>query len=197
MKNNGKGALKAETSQQGRRIILRIARTKRPEDKISKELPGKEAQIETDPNCKISIASLKSVIHDGKKALKNEVNKLKSKCDDLEKSHEDLKRSFDDLKNFVEEKVCSQNQFNKPKKESRIEILNKNHAKDVVEMDNSDFQNPYSFEQPMKKIKSEYVNDQSAEIQRLNEVIRKLKEENVKLIKDNRNLSHGHGSRKG
>ena len=196
MKKNGKGALKAETSQQGRRIILRIARTKKPEDKISKELPGKEAQIETDPNCKISIASLKSVVHDGKKALKNEVNKLKSKCDDLEKSHEDLKRSFDDLKNFVEEKVCSQNQFNKPQKESRIEILNKNHAKDVVEMDNSDFQNPYSFEQPMKKIKSEYVNDQSAEIQRLNEVIRKLKEENVKLIKDNRNLSHGHGNRK-
>ena len=183
MKKCGIDTLKAETCQKGRRIILRIGRAQT----ISKEVP------ETDQDCKTSISSFKSVVQDENKVLKNKVKRLKSRFGDLEKSHEDLKRSFDDLKNFVQEKVCSQEQFNKG---SRIEIPNKNHAKDVVEMDNSDFQNPYSFEQPMKKIKSEYVNDQSAEIQRLNEVIRKLKEENVKLINDNRNLSHGHGNRK-
>ena len=191
MKKCGKDTLKAETCQKGRRIILRIGRAQT----ISKEVP------ETDQDCKTSISSFKSVVQDENKVLKNKVKRLKSRFGDLEKSHEDLKRSFDDLKNFVQEKVCSQEQFNKG---SRIEIPNKNHAKDVLEMDNSYFQNPYSFEQPMKKIKSEHVNegvvkveDQSTEIQRLNEIIKKLKEENVKLIKDNRNLTHGHGSRKG
>ena len=43
-----------------------------------------------------------------------------------------------------------------------------------------EFVNPFGFEQPMKKIKLE---DQSSEIERLNEIIKNLKEENIKLNK--------------
>ena len=40
--------------------------------------------------------------------------------------------------------------------------------------------NPFGFEQPVKKIELE---DQSSEIERLNEIIKNLKEENIKLNK--------------
>ena len=43
-----------------------------------------------------------------------------------------------------------------------------------------EFVNPFGFEQPMKKIKLE---DQISEIERLNEIIKNLKEENIKLNK--------------
>ena len=199
MKKDEEDTLKAQTSQQGRRIILRIARAN---GTISKEVPGNQTQAETD-------TVWKSVVKDENEVLKNKVKGLKNKLKNLKKSHEDLKTSFEDFKNIVQEKLSSQNHQNIPQNEKGIEISNNVHNsaepfREKVEMDHSDFQNPYSFEQPMKKIKSEYgndgvvrVQDQSAEIQRLNEIIKKLKEENVKLIKDNRNLTHGHGSKKG
>ena len=66
----------------------------------------------------------------------------------------------------------------------------------------SNLNNPYGFEEPLKKIKLE---DQSEEIQKLNQIIKdlkednqkqaqiikNLKEDNLKLQKENGNLKYG------
>ena len=107
MKKDEEDTLKAQTSQQGRRIILRIARAN---GTISKEVPGNQTQAETDTDWK-------TVVKDENEVLKNKVKGLKNKLKNLKKSHEDLKTSFEDFKNFVQEKLSSQNRQNKPQKE--------------------------------------------------------------------------------
>ena len=110
-------------------------------------------------------------LKDSKKREKTLEKDLKN----LNESHYDLKKSVEDLKDAV----MSQNQ-NKNQNEQEIGSSN-----DTANAEN-DEQNPFCFEQPLKKIKKE---DQSEEIQRLNQIIKDLKEDNSKLSKENTKIS--------
>ena len=118
--------------------------------------------------------------------VQEENDQLKNELKILKESLNELKKSFQDLK----ELVMSQDQ-NKPQNEQEttnnenVENENKKYARS----DNTDelvFENPFEFEKPLKKIKLE---DQSEEIQKLNQVIKDLKEGNLKLQTENIKLS--------
>ena len=66
------------------------------------------------------------------------------------------------------------------------DLENQNKPQNVGNEEESNFENPFCFEQPLKKIKLE---DQSEEIQKLNQVIKDLKNDNSKLSSENGKLS--------
>ena len=115
------------------------------------------------------------------KCLKESVEENRSMLNDmksLKESHDHLLKKFQDLEKFV----ISQNQ-NKTQNEQGKQS-NSNSEK-LGNDEEPNFENPFCFEQPPKKIKLE---DQSEEIQRLNQIINDLKEDNSKLSKMNAKL---------
>ena len=100
---------------------------------------------------------LKESIKD-KETLKNDLKKLNE-------SHNDIKESIEDLKNIV----IFQNQ-------SRPQSAN------VGTDQKSNIETQFCFQQPLKNIMFE---DQSEAIQRLNQFIKNLKEDNLKLSEKN------------
>ena len=116
--------------------------------------------------------------------LKNELQKLKESIKDketmtndlknLNESHNDFKKSLEEFKDVVK----SQNQ-NKTQNEQEIGS-NSNSANA-----GNDEQNPFCFEQPLKKMKME---GESEEIQKLNQIIKNLKKDNLKLSKRNEEM---------
>ena len=106
------------------------------------------------------------------KCLKEPVEENRSMLNDmksLKESHDLLMKKFQDLEKLVIQ--------NKTQIEQGMQS-NRNSGNDKE----PNFENPFCFEQPLKKIKLE---DQSEEIQRLNLVIKDLKEENLKLSNEN------------
>ena len=118
--------------------------------------------------------------------LKNELQMLKESIKDTQSLKNDLKNineSQNDIKKSLEEfkdVVKSQN-----RNEQRI-----GSNSDSANTGN-DEQNPFCFEQPLKKIKLE---DQSEEIQRLIEVVKDLKEDNLNLSKEKTKISEENGN---
>ena len=109
------------------------------------------------------------------KCMKESVEEIKSVSNDLKESHDNLLKKVNDLETLV----ISQNQ-NKAQHEQRTQ--SNSNSENVGNNRESNFENPFCFEQPLKKIKLE---DQSEDIQRLNQVIKDLKEENQKLSNEN------------
>ena len=119
--------------------------------------------------------------------VQEENDQLKNELKILKESQNELKKSFQDLTDLV----MSQNQ-NKPQNDQETTSNNgsvENENQNSAGSDNTDepyFENPFEFERPLKKIKLE---DQSEEIQKLNQVIKDLKEGNLKLQKEVAKLS--------
>ena len=116
------------------------------------------------------------------KCLKESVEENKSMANDLKRlkeSHDHLLKKVNDL----EKLVISQNQ-NKTQNEQGIQSTS--NSEKVGNDEEPNYENPFCFEQPLKKIKLE---DQSEEIQKLNQVIKDLKEENSTLTVKNTKLS--------
>ena len=110
-------------------------------------------------------------------AVKSSVTKIEEENEQLRNDVKDLKASFEDLKNCVMSKNHDQAQ-----NEQGTESNNQN-------ANESDFENPYEFEHPAKKIKLEKVEDNAEEIQKLNETIKDLKKDVLEISKENGRLS--------
>ena len=113
---------------------------------------------------------LKNELRSLKESLKDKEN-MKNDLKQINESQNDIKKSMEDLKAVV----LSQNQ-SKPQRA--------NAGKEGEPNIKTQF--CFEFEQPLKKIKLE---DQSEEIQRLNQVIKILKEDNLKLSEKNTKIS--------
>ena len=124
-----------------------------------------------------------------------EVSSLQKEVEELKNEVKSLKGSFGDLKNFVmtqsQEKVQTddaisiKNRLCFEPKSKKIKL-----EKQRIKQENDSDTNNH-FEQPLKKVKLE---DQSEEIEKLNVVIKDLKEKVVKLQMENCYLKN-HGSR--
>ena len=101
----------------------------------------------------------------------NKVDQLANYVKSLKESHDNLLKKVNDL----EKLMVSQNQ-NKPQNE--LGMQSNSNSENVGNDEEPNFENPFCFEQPLNKIKLE---DQSEEIQKLNQVIKDLKEENSTL----------------
>ena len=101
----------------------------------------------------------------------NKVDQLANYVKSLKESHDNLLKKVNDL----EKLMVSQNQ-NKPQNE--LGMQSNSNSENVGNDEEPNFENPFCFEQPLNKIKLE---DQSEEIQKLNQVIKDLKEENLTL----------------
>ena len=124
---------------------------------------------------KIENEQLKNVLNCSKESVE-EIRSMLNDVKSLKQSHDHLLKKFQDL----EKLVMSQNQ-NKTQNEQGAHS-NRNSGN----YEEPNFENPFCFEQPLKKIKLE---DQSEEIQRLNQIIKDLKEDNLKLSYENTMLT--------
>ena len=127
-------------------------------------------QSEVDPNWKVELSSLQ--------------NELKS-----------VKKSVEDLKDLVK----SQNQ-EKPQKDQETgpnENVNQQNS-----AEKHGFENPFSFEPSLKRVKLEDQSEeiqklkednleQSKEIEKLNQIVKNLREDNLKLYRENCDLKYG------
>ena len=127
-------------------------------------------QSEVDPNWKLEVSSLQ--------------NELKS-----------VKKSVEDLKDLVK----SQNQ-EKPQKDKETgpnENVNQQNS-----AEKHGFENPFSFEPSLKRVKLEDQSEeiqklkednleQSKEIEKLNQIVKNLREDNLKLYRENCDLKYG------
>ena len=149
-------------------------------DSNSKHVKQSSADVEDSEQIvgsKIQNEQLKNEL----KCLKESVEENRSMLIDmksLKESHDHLLKKFQDLEKFV----ISQNQ-NKTQNEQGAQSNSNSGNVGIDEEPN--FENPFCFEQPLKKLKLE---DQSEEIQRLNQIIKDLKEDNSKLSKMNAKL---------
>ena len=109
----------------------------------------------------------------------NKVDQLANYVKSLKESHDNLLKKVNDL----EKLMVSQNQ-NKPQNE--LGMQSNSNSENVGNDEEPNFENPFCFEQPLNKIKLE---DQSEEIQKLNQVIKDLKNDNSKLSSENGKLS--------
>ena len=109
----------------------------------------------------------------------NKVDQLANYVKSLKESHDNLLKKVNDL----EKLMVSQNQ-NKPQNE--LGMQSNSNSENVGNDEEPNFENPFCFEQPLNKIKLE---DQSEEIQKLNQVIKDLKNDNAKLSSENGKLS--------
>ena len=109
---------------------------------------------------------LKNELRSLKESLKDKEN-MKNDLKQINESQNDIKKSMEDLKAVV----LSQNQ-SKPQRA--------NAGKEGEPNIKTQF--CFEFEQPLKKIKLE---DQSEEIQRLNQIVKDLKDDNLKLSEKN------------
>ena len=114
---------------------------------------------------------------DSENAVKSSETKIQEENEQLRNDVKELKASFEDLKNCVMSKNHDQAQ-----NEQGTESNNQN-------ANESDFENPYEFEHPAKKIKLEKVEDNAEEIQKLNETIKDLKKDVLEISKENGRLS--------
>ena len=116
--------------------------------------------------------------------LKNELQMLKESIKDTQSLKNDLKNineSQNDIKKSLEEfkdVVKSQNQ---DKTQIEQEIGSNSNSANA----GNDEQKPFCFEQPLKKMKME---GESEEIQKLNQIIKNLKKDNLKLSKRNEEM---------
>ena len=123
-----------------------------------------------------------------------EVSSLQKEVEELKNEVKSLKGSFGDLKNFVmtqsqdkvqtDDTVSIKNRFCFEPKSKKIK-LEKHRVKQETDSNTDNH-----FGQPLKKVKLE---DQSEEIEKLNQVIKNLKEKVVKLQTENCDLKY-HGS---
>ena len=116
------------------------------------------------------------------KCLKESVEENKSMAKDmksLKESHDQLLKKFQDLENLV----ISQNQKKTQNEQGTQSNRNSENIRIIKE---PNFKHPFCFEQLPKKLKLE---DQIEEIQRLNQVIKDLREQNSKLSMKNAKLS--------
>ena len=90
----------------------------------------------------------------------------------LKESHDHLLKKFQDLEKLVIQ--------NKTQIEQGMQS-NRNSGNDKE----PNFENPFCFEQPLKKMKME---GESEEIQKLNQIIKNLKKDNLKLSKRNEEM---------
>ena len=114
--------------------------------------------------------------------IQEENDQLKNELKILKESQNEIKKSFQDLKNIV----MSFKQ-NKPRNEQETNYDNENTENEnqistnTENTEESDSENLFGFEQPLKKIKLE---DQSEEIRKLKQVNKNLKEGNSQLQKE-------------
>ena len=113
------------------------------------------------------------------KCMKESVEEIKSVSNDLKESHDNLLKKVNDLETLV----ISQNQ-NNAQHEQRTQ--SNSNSENVGNNKESNFENPFCFEQPLKKMKME---GESEEIQKLNQIIKDLKEDNLKLQTETVKLS--------
>ena len=141
-------------------------------DDSSEEDQGKKSESD---NLKVAVSSLKTSVHE----INEENKSLKNELKTLKKSHEDLKKSQEDLKNFV----MSKNQ--KEKEHENAENENPNIAEVVGNAEEPNVTNEFAFDRPSKKIKLEKVEDHVEQLDKLNQIITDLKNENSKLSEEN------------
>ena len=122
---------------------------------------------------------LETKIEDENEHLKNEVKSLKESLTALKNFV--TKKSFDDLKKLV----MSENQ-NKSQNKKRIGSNNNSAT--------SGNEEEINVENQSKKVKLE---DPSEEVETLNQIIKDLREDNLKLRKEIENLKNGYGSKNG
>ena len=124
--------------------------------------------------------------------LKTSHNDLKRSYDSLNESQSDLKKSFDELKKLVEGNI---NHIQKKPQENQEACSTKKTTDNVVNInDDSRFENQFVFDHEEYRPKKIKLEDQSEEIENLNQIIKDLREKNSKLSKENAALKQGHGS---
>ena len=121
-----------------------------------------------------------------------EVSSLQKEVEELKKEVKVLKGSFGDLKNFVmtqsQDKVQTDSNAVSIKNRFCIESKPKktNLGNQRIKQE-TDTNTDHNFEQPLKKVKLE---DQSEEIEKLNQIVKNLKEDIVKLQMENYDLKN-------
>ena len=105
---------------------------------------------------------------------KSAVSSLQKENEELKNDVKRLKDSFEDLKNFVMTQMDGETVSN----EKYVETKQRIKQETDTDIDNH-------FEQPLKKVKLE---DQSEEIEKLNQIVKNLKEDIVKLQMENCDL---------
>ena len=108
--------------------------------------------------------------------VQNEI--LKNELWRLKESMEDKETLKNDLKNLNE----SQNDIKKSMEDLKDIVMSQNQSASAGKEGEPNIESQFCFEQPLKKIKLE---DQSEEIQRLNQVVKDLKDDNLKLSEKN------------
>ena len=103
--------------------------------------------------------------------LKNELRGLKESMKDKETTKNDLKQINE-----------SQNDIKKSMEDLMDIVMSQNQSANAGKEEEPNIESQFCFEQPLKKIKLE---DQSEEIQRLNQIVKDLKDDNLKLSEKN------------
>ena len=103
--------------------------------------------------------------------LTNELRRLKESMKDEETTKNDLKQINE-----------SQNDIKKSMEDLMDIVMSQNQSANAGKEEEPNIESQFCFEQPLKKIKLE---DQSEEIQRLNQIVKDLKDDNLKLSEKN------------